>query len=520
VIAIRRIYVYLLAFAGLLMLVVGVASLGEVVLQALLSPPVAGSTFLRDEVSRWGAAALIGLPVWLVHWSWAQRLAARSTDERASVLRRLYLYASLAVGLFAAAAGVHGLLTDALDGDFADAIGHVPAIAAGVVVWLFTWQITTSDRAAVGEEGGSATLRRWYVYTAAVLGLFEMLRGVREIIEEIWRALASGRGPGPDGVPDALVGLGVWVLHGVILSARFAEADRRSTLRSVAALITLAALIGATVYNLSQALYYSLARVFGVERPGGVGGTLLQAAAGPVSGVLVYGGAWLIAARAEIEVEAPRQLGARRLYRYLVAFVALATLAVGVGGLLWIVADALTQAPATVRGDWWRDRAAAFITAIVVGLPLWLTHWTPSDAIDADEARSFSRRLYVYLVLIASTLVLLYSLAAVVYRLLTLVLGAPPTASLASDLARDVADAIVAGALVAYHVLVLRADARLAPAPSPSEHEAGIAEAVVRLRGGDGATLLTALDRLRQAGFEVEVLSETPPPARTSPPAD
>jgi hypothetical protein len=504
------------------MLVLGVANLGEVVLQALLSPSVGGSTFLREEVSRWGAAALIGLPVWLVHWSWAQRLASRSTDERASVLRRLYLYASLAVGLIATAGSAHGLVTGSLDGDWADAIGHVPAIVAGAVVWLFTWQVAGADRAAVGEEGGSATLRRWYVYTAAVLGLFEMLRGVRDIIEEIWLALASGRAPDADGVPDALVGLGVWVLHGVVLRARFAEADRRSTLRSVAAFITLAALIGVTVFNLSQALYYGLARLFGVERPGGVGGTLLQAAAGPVSGVLVYGGAWLIASRAQIEVEAPRQLGARRLYRYLVAFVALTTLAIGVGGLLWIVADALTQAPATVRGDWWRDRAAAFITAIVVGLPLWLAHWKPSDAIDADEARSLSRRLYVYLVLIASSLALLFSLASVVYRLLTVVLGAPPTGSLASDLAHDVANALVAGALVGYHALVLRSDAQLAPTPSAPAPEPGPEkrEAVVRLRGTNGANLTTALDALRQQGFEVEVLSETPPPARTSPPAD
>src|SRR4029079_10309943 len=131
-------------------------------------------------------------------------------------------------------------------------------------------------------------------------------------IEEIWRALAgTGFNAGiADGVPDAVVGLGVWIVHGVVLSTRFNEQDRRSTLRSVAAFVTLAALIGVTVYNLSQALYYGLARVFGVDRPGGVGGSLAQAAAGPVSGVLVYGAAWLLTARSNIETDAPRQLGA------------------------------------------------------------------------------------------------------------------------------------------------------------------------------------------------------------------
>jgi hypothetical protein len=524
--AIRRIYIYLLAFAGLLMLVLGTANLGRVVIQVLLATPrVAGADYFREEVSRWGAAALIGLPVWLVHWWWAQRLAARSPDERASVLRRLYLYAVLAVALIAVAAGAHDALRDALAGEWGDAASSLPSVAIGLVVWLFTWQVASADRAAVGEEGGSATLRRWYVYTAALLGLFEMLRGVRLIVEDIWRNVASGGTAGgvTDGIPDSLVGLGVWLVHGALLSARFAEADGRSTLRSVAAFITLAAVIGATVYNLSQALYYTLARIFGVERPGGIGGSLWQAAAGPVSGVLVYGAAWLWAARTRIEVEAPRQLGARRLYTYLVALVALAALAVGVGGLLWVVADSLTRAPETTTGDWWRDRVAAFVTATIVGLPLWLMHWKPPDAIDADEARSLSRRLYVYLVLIASSLTLLFSVAAIVYRLLTLALGAPATASLASDLAHDVADAVVAAVLIAYHGLVLRSDARTAaatPAPALAEDErAQVTEAVVRLRAADGASLAQAIAALRQQGFEVELLSETQPPAHTSPPA-
>ena len=456
-----------------------------------------------------------------MHWWWAQRLAASSVDERASVLRRLYLYASLSVGLIATAGGLHGLLSEAIDGDVADAIAEIPTIIAGVVVWLFTWQVTMADRAAVGEEDGSATLRRWYVYTAAVLGLFEMLRGVRDIVEEVWRAFAgTGFNAGiADGVPDALVGLGVWVVHGVILTARFADQDRRSTLRSVAAFVTLAALIGATVYNLSLTLYYGLARVFGVERPGGVGGSLAQAAAGPVSGVLVYGAAWFWAARSRIETDAPRQLGARRLYTYLVALFGLAALTIGVAGLLWVVADALTHPPLTNTGDWWRDRAAAFITAAIVGLPLWLTHWKPSDAIDAEEAHSLSRRIYVYLVLIAASLTLLFSLASVVYRLLTLLLGAPATANLASDLAHDAADALVAGLLVGYHAFVLRADGRLAARVQLPEAPR-TDEMVVRLRGSDGTSVQVALNSLRQQGFEVEVLSEPPPSARTSLPVD
>jgi hypothetical protein len=191
-----------------------------------------------------------------------------------------------------------------------------------------------------------------------------------------------------------------------------------------------------------------------------------------------------------------------------------AALAVGIAGLLWVVGDALTGAPGTASGDWWRDKVALFITLSVVGLPLWVLHWKPPESIGPDEAHSLSRRLYLYLVLIAASLTVLFSVAAVAYRLLTLLLGAPATASLASDLAHHAADALVAGLLVAYHVFALRNDMRTAPAARTG----AINEVVVRLKALDGADLGAALEDLRRRGYEVELVRETPPPERTSPP--
>jgi hypothetical protein len=69
-------------------------------------------------------------------------------------------------------------------------------------------------------------------------------------------------------------------------------------------------------FGASQLLYYVVGRLLGVERPGGVGGNLLQAAAGPASIVLVYGVAWLyqrvsLRQQARAFEEAPRQAGIR-----------------------------------------------------------------------------------------------------------------------------------------------------------------------------------------------------------------
>src|SRR5438105_4434776 len=85
--SIRRIYAYLLAFAGLAMLSIAAASLLQVLVDvALQSPLTAAQQYVRDTVALNGAAALVGLPVWLVHWLWIQRTARADPGERASTL--------------------------------------------------------------------------------------------------------------------------------------------------------------------------------------------------------------------------------------------------------------------------------------------------------------------------------------------------------------------------------------------------------------------------------------------------
>src|SRR5207248_4053917 len=158
-------------------------------------------------------------------------------------------------------------------------------------------------------------------------------------------------------------------------------------------------------------------RLLGVERPGGVGGDLLQAAAGPGSALIVYGVVWayqrqVLRRQAAAFSEAPRQAGIRRLYMYVIALVALGLLTSGVAGLLWTLCDVLF-APGATTGDFWRERVALFATLAIVGLPVWVLHWHPSAG-SPDEARSLARRLYVYLSLIAAMLTVIAAMAGVV----------------------------------------------------------------------------------------------------------
>jgi hypothetical protein len=459
----------------------------------------------------------------LVHWWWIQRSARSDERERASTLRRLYLYLVLASAMLIAASSADDSLRQAVGAltgvvainPWLNVLRGLPFTAIGLVVWLGHWRLVQRDRVAVGERGGSATLRRWYLYGVAFVGLVVLLAGAQGLAETLWHAAAtqpaaSALASLPPGAAGALVGLVVWLAHWVILPARVSEVARRddgvSVLRSVYLFLALAVGVAGTLAGLSQLLYYAVGRLLGVDHPGGVGGNLLQAAAGPASIALVYGAAWAyqrhaLRRQANVFSEAPRQAGIRRLYTYLVSLLALAVLASGVAGLLWTLGDVLFNAPAATSGDGWRGQVALFSTLAIVGLPVWLLHWRPTPAQDLESA-SLARRLYLYLSLIGAMLTLIGSLAAALYRLIGLGLGDTSRVSVLTDLAHALAVAAVAAMVAVYHWRVLRADARRTVAEvGPTE-----AKVVVELRATDPAVLEQALAALQAGGVQVKVV--------------
>jgi hypothetical protein len=515
--SIRRIYAYLITFAGLSLLAWAVASLGQLLIGLSLPLGVVRTAeSVRDSLALYAAAALVGLPVWLLHWTWVQRTARGDSGERSSTLRRLFLYAVVATSVLVLA----GSLRDALEQTFSLLLGGsgralgaalpLPFALTAVVVWLAHWRVIETDRRLVGETGGSATLRRWYLFGIAFVGLMGMLIGLSGLVEAIWRGLTTTGTPIGTAVASAaatsLVGMGVWVGHWRLLPARLPESaeaeDGTSVLRSVYLFLTLSVVVASTLVAASQVLYFVVARMLGVEQPAGAGGNLLQVAAGPGSVVLVYGTAWAyqraaIREQARAFDEAPRQAGVRRLYTYLVALAGLSVLVVGVAGLLWTLADAVVVGPG---GTGVREQVALFATLAVVGLPVWVLHWRAT--VDASEAHSLARRLYLYVSLIAAALALIGAAAAALYRLINVALGASLDTSAVLDLTHALAVAAVSSVVAVYHWHIIRADsARGKPGTSPPSPN----EVTVHIEAEDAASLARALAALRATGVRVSV---------------
>ena len=475
----RRLYIYIVAAASLGMLLVGLVNLGSTAINQVLNatPPFAS---VRDAYAGFGAVTLVGLPVWGIHWWIAQRLAGRSPDERASAIRRLYGYVVLAATGIALAIYMRRVVEDALGfalGSSFDGASIARALFATVVLcafWLYHFRTASTDGITVGESGASATLRRWYAYGLIFLGLAFLLFGARNLLQQIWILLVDHEqmivtgGLIPTALATMLTGLTIWGFHSA-WTARppIAEDDRRSTLRAVQGFLALTGSVGLALYGASQLLYYALARALGIEHPGGITTNILVALATPTATAVVFGLAWIwIRQRLALdagETEVARQAGVRRLYQHLVAFLALATLAIGAAGLLWTLSDQLLEHPA---GEW-RDKTSLFVTLAVVGVPMWLSRWRGSP--DPAERHTLSRRLYLYATLLGSVLAVLIGGALFVYRLLALVLGSSDAGNGAPlvDMGRAMSVILVAAAIGLYHWRALRADSAARPIISP-----------------------------------------------------
>jgi hypothetical protein len=473
----RRLYLYLVSAAALTLLAAGLSLLGATLLLFAFNDPSAENS--RTQAAIFAAMTLVALPVWGVHFWFAARFARRDPQERASALRRLYLYWACfasAVGAAEAFSIATGFLLRPVDGERFDGLATTQAAwvtAVLLAVFAFHFRIGVRDRAAVDESGASATLRRWYMYLALLIGTLTLLGGISQLLQAAWWRFGtypSGWAPPPLAFPagQVLGGLALWGFHARVISLRHLPDDRHSTLRAVEGFIVVAVSIVVALVGASQMLYYGLARALGVDHPGGLGNQdIVAALGGPLSQFLVYGVAWVLMrrrlARDAVSQEGAWQAGVRRLYTNLAALISLAAAAVGAGGLLWILTEQAEAPLIGVSPNDWKDPVSLSSTLLVVGAIVWIAYWRHAPW--ADDRQSLSRRLYVWASLLASVLALIGGGVGLVYAVLQQLFNAHPTLAARSnlDFGHYLAVIVIAAAVGFYHWRVLRADAAARP---------------------------------------------------------
>lgn len=473
---IRNWYIYIVCAIGLQALTWSTISLVRNLLVYSLNP---------EAVAFQIAVVIIGLPVFLVHWSWAQRLARRSDEERGGLLRRLYLYGVLAASLGALVPNVFDFLRRLLGVTVRPGLDyktmhlpvgealsfHLIAILILGVLWFYHQMVIKEDTAIVPETGNVAGLRRLYVLGFSAAGLamttHSVIHLIRWIMQQLSHSLVDDRWLVVvlwEEIARLAVGAVLWVIFWRWAQFLFyspSEEEHSSALRKfyLYGVICVGA-INATI-NLTGILADLLSRLMGVvSKDSGYGLRL------PLPIILGMGGLWayhalVLAQDTQLASETHRQAGVRRLYYYLIAAVGLAALLVGLGGTISLILSGITDA----FGSDLKEELSLFISAILAGLVVWIIPWRKlsiavlsAEAGNLDALRSQVRKIYLYFFFFVATLTLLASAVFIVFKILSMMLGGDRLTL--NELGNALAFSLIASGVLVYHGSLLRADTR------------------------------------------------------------
>jgi len=515
---VRRLYVYLLSGITLGFLVYGLITLLQVLLAQLgvgQGTPVGGegTDFARQQLSLAAALIGVGLPMWGIHWWFAERGLSpdrpNAEDERASTVRALYLTLVLIVllgfGAFAArdlvSRIVFGFLPQPTESYYygADPAGSVATLLVAAAAWGYHVAIRRRDMARGPLHGAAAWLPRVYVYGATITALLIALQALGDLAryagEAVWppatdpdvdnyRSLPLADSVGTFAV-WAVAWLGHWWYAGRLVSASGwrAMSERGARLRIAFFVGVILAGAFSVLRLVSDAVSAILVPLFGAgDAIGGdlAGADLARAVVVSLASAAPWALAWWLHRRwmhgEALEAdESERALTATRLDLHAVALVGLGFAMVGISWLVGLMIDVLLGGSRTVSGfGVWRSELARYVPYAVLGLGVWVWRWWPVQARHAAdparEAASTIRRSFLLVILAVSVITSLGSLAVVLYRFFGSLLGANLVGNPVSELSLPLGILIVAVGVALYHGLALRGDLDLrAEASAPTE---------------------------------------------------
>ncbi|MFZ5908405.1 MAG: DUF5671 domain-containing protein [Chloroflexota bacterium] len=475
---IRRLYFYLVAFISLEVVTWGLIGL----LRSIVSPALVD---MAGALARALALVLVGAPIFLFHWQWGQRAAARDVEERTASLRAVFYYAALLATLIPVAQNALALVNRALL-----ALAHAEPsralvgasqswqdnlIAIGVngllAAWL--WNALGAAWKSLPDSENFSDVRRLYRYLwllyglgMTVFGAQQALRFIFDLPQANYLILGGGQRSFFNGLALLLVGTPLWVYTWRICQDDLpGSVEWDSNLRlGVFYLLALGGVIsvlasGGTLLDL--VLRYLLGEPMTVyEFIRKAGGPISLGA--PLAAVWAYYGGWL-GRQIRADEDESRRAGKRRLYYYILSTLGLGAAFTGLALLLSFIIDLLVSYE--VWGGALRPRLAASLATLAVGLPPWLATWRPMQAEAMEDTpagayarRSAIRRAYLYLALFAGVIGGMASAVWLAYTLINALLTLDADSDFLSNVLNAAQLLALFAVLLVYHLHCLRRD--------------------------------------------------------------
>ena len=497
---IRRLYLYLIAFISLVAGLSAAYGLIDIFAGLWLTADavidVDSSGNALNAIARQGGFLIVSAPIFLIHWRFIRRLAAQP-GESSAALRKLFVYALLAITGFISAGALYLLIEGSLEillgNPLPDSVvrpGRWQAqfFHAGIHLALFLAfaRMLRTDGDLGTEVGWAGSWRRLFQLFAGLMGLGLLITGAADALNFVWRALLESFGESrlttvgvgwlerglAGSLTGVLVGALIWRLNNLYWDNLLAKQppEGRTALRRL--YLYVATILSAVVALIPVALLIKLGVLFliGAVDSGAINIDDITTPLGllPV-GVLAWRWHWVqVSAEAQRYGDSRESEFVRRLYYYAVAATGLVLLWIGLVDLLRALLDFAVIGADSVEKGFRASQLANGLSLIAVGAPVWSLHWrTAQRAAVQDnetgraERASWPRRLYLYGIALVGALLILFELARVVYRLLLWALGDPNADFFGIETLDGLVRACTAAVFWAVHLLAIRNDSQM-----------------------------------------------------------
>jgi hypothetical protein len=475
---VRRLYFYTVAFISMEVVLWGLISL----LRSIFNPKIV--TDSAQALAQAIALILVGVPIFLVHWLWAQRTSAKDEEEKTSSLRAIYLYGALMATLVPVVQNILALvdrlllgagrlsMERALIGGSQTLSDNLIAISMNLLIALYFWNVLRNDWRSLPELGNFKDVFRLYRHLWLLYSLLMVIFGAQQVLRYVFYVPAQtigviGQETLVNGMALLVLGTPIWFYVWQLCQSALVDVEENESqlrlgvlyLLALSGVITVLASGGNLLYAiLDKALGDSISNPDLMQKVGVNLSVLL-----PFSVLWGYYGGWL-SKQIKADTDRVRSAAKRRVYLYILSALGLTTSFIGISSLISLIIDlALRNEP--VGGPVFRQHLAASMAVLAVGIPLWLLTWLPMQT-EAREIgdpgdhsrRSVIRKAYLYLAMFAGVIGGMVAAVGLVFELLQAVLSNSTDPTFLTNVLNALQLLALFLVLLLYHLLCLRQD--------------------------------------------------------------
>ena len=476
--SIRRLYFYLVAFISIEVVLWGLILL----LRSIFDDRVSSGG--ADTLAQALALILVGVPIFLIHWLWAQRASVREEEEKTASLRAVFLYGILLGTLVPVVqnllAFINRTLLDVTHLDYSRAYlggyqtlsDNFIAILMNLIVAAYFWSVLGNEWKTLPDKQNFSEVRRLYRYIWMLYGLLMAVIGMQQVLRFLFYIPSDVLGnlrseTLVNGIALLIVGTPVWIYSWRIIQDSLSDSAEMGSNLRLGILYILA--LGGVITVITVAFNIVSEVILIILGESSIFSQFLKGIGEPLSigiplgAIWAYYGHWL---NRHIQAvgDKVQQAALKRLYQYILAFIGLVVAVVGVGTLLTFIIDMATTRGFTL-GNYQRSNLASSLSSLIIGIPLWLMNWRPMQADATSEGemgdharRSVIRKFYLYLTLFASVIGGMATAVGLVYLLLRTLLSGEVDSNFAAQLLDLIQLLVLSSVVLIYHLNALRAD--------------------------------------------------------------